>query len=199
MRQLRLIIAALLVISPFAANADPIILGSHIDNPDVIQDFGVNLFPNSTIITNQFTGLTFNNVKYSGNFGGVFDGVTGGFLFRNSSSSSIVDSILFDSAVSGASFAHRVSATVVVSYTALLAGSALEQFSLIPGNTGFATPRIFGFDNIVFDEIRISYNVNAGMGLDDIRFRTAAVPEPGTLALFTLGLLGLGFARKRAA
>jgi len=35
------------------------------------------------------------------------------------------------------------------------------------------------------------------LALDNLRYGTTSVPEPGTLALFGLGLAGLGFARRR--
>ncbi len=41
-------------------------------------------------------------------------------------------------------------------------------------------------------------NSNAfAWALDDLRFETAAVPEPTTLTLLGLGLAGLGYSRKR--
>ncbi|WP_372994353.1 PEP-CTERM sorting domain-containing protein [Marinobacter sp.] len=42
-----------------------------------------------------------------------------------------------------------------------------------------------------------SNNRNDGFGLDDVTVGVIAVPEPGTLALFALGLLGLALSRSR--
>lgn len=43
-------------------------------------------------------------------------------------------------------------------------------------------------------------DLSLGTGIQDLAFKTlVAVPEPGTLALFSLGLFGLGLARKRTA
>lgn len=43
-----------------------------------------------------------------------------------------------------------------------------------------------------------SNNNDDGYGLDNVTIGSVSVPEPGTLALFALGLMGLGIARKSA-
>ena len=47
----------------------------------------------------------------------------------------------------------------------------------------------------VFDEIQISI-ASGGYNLDSLQF-SQAIPEPGSLAVFGLGLIGLGALRRR--
>ena len=54
-----------------------------------------------------------------------------------------------------------------------------------------------GFESTAALIGRIVFRNVGHMVLDGVKFETVAVPEPGTLALFGLGLMGLGFARRR--
>ncbi len=66
--------------------------------------------------------------------------------------------------------------------------------------TGAATVAGFssgGGNNWIFS--RVGGTLSAGSGNWSYRISSISVPEPGTLALFGLGLAGLGFARRRRA
>ena len=77
----------------------------------------------------------------------------------------------------------------------LLSGSTSTAFRLVSGDfmTGAAQTTLE-----VSYRIQGSGRGRAGFSIDDLFFTAAnQIPEPGTLALFGLGLAGLGFARRR--
>jgi hypothetical protein len=52
----------------------------------------------------------------------------------------------------------------------------------------------------VFDRVKITGNVDGDIvGFDNFRFGEASIPEPAALTLFGLGLVVVGFARRRAS
>lgn len=79
-------------------------------------------------------------------------------------------------------------------------GSASDDYLITyeqdNGNLGYVS--VFSDQNIVGATLTFSNSTkNDGWGIDDITIGN--VPEPGTLLLLGLGLLGLGAARRRAA
>lgn len=86
--------------------------------------------------------------------------------------------------------------TTVYAYNgATLVGS--ETFSTFGGGAGGSFAGIeflSGFDRIVIDTFG---PINGAFAIDDFRFESTTVPEPATLTLLSLPLLGLAAARRR--
>ena len=109
---------------------------------------------------------------------------------------------VFDTPVQAWGMYHTGVGSVSADVSVQFNNGSAQVFSLIgapSGGVGF-----FGFTDAGFsiDSITILVEPNPtsgdAVGVDDIRYVHAA-PEPTTLALLGLGLMGLGFARKRAA
>lgn len=87
------------------------------------------------------------------------------------------------------------------SFTLALGGFLNESFNLTaaaPWQTVTRTFTVLGdsANNIIFNH---AGGDNIGIMLDNVSLSKMDVPEPATLAMFGLGLIGLGFARRRQA
>ena len=87
------------------------------------------------------------------------------------------------------------------SFTFALGGFLNESFSLAPSAPWKTITRTFTLsansaNNIIFNH---AGGDNIGVMLDNVSLSKVNVPEPASLAMFGLGLIGLGFARRRQA
>jgi hypothetical protein len=89
-----------------------------------------------------------------------------------------------------------VSANLTLTYSDGSSETATYTFNYPSANQGLFYVTILAAKNIVGGSILFSNSTsNDGWGIDDITIGN--VPEPGTLLLLGLGLLGLGIARRR--
>lgn len=87
------------------------------------------------------------------------------------------------------------------SFTLALGGFLNESFNLTPSAPWQTITRTFtvsatSANNIIFNH---AGGDNIGVMLDNVSLSKVNVPEPASLAMFGLGLIGLGFARRRQA
>ncbi|MCA8976225.1 MAG: hypothetical protein KDC98_16000 [Planctomycetes bacterium] len=141
---------------------------SGLPNPTGVIDFGANLYPNLTPITNQFSGITVSHARY---FTNNYNNLVGGFLTNDFSGLPNTVSVVFARPITDLSFVyHQISTSAPSTIRALLAGVTVTSFS---GTWNQTQPNnYFGFTNIYFDELQIDFV--ADFNIDTLAYRDQA-------------------------
>jgi hypothetical protein len=164
-------------------------------SPDkIVIDFGDKDYPVGTTIDTQFNGVTFGSTYVYNITTAMHDALTHGYL-ENSSSITQPGSIFFSADVSAVNFSWRARTKTI--FSAWNDGVKVEEFEY-DTNMSLTGGRYYGFQDIVFDEIRLSINhPSKSFTLDNLEY-VSAIPVPAALWLFGSGLLGLiGLARRQ--
>jgi hypothetical protein len=163
-------------------------------SPDkIVIEFGNDLSKVGTVIGSQFDGVTFGSTYVYNHTTATHDALTHGYL-ENLNSNTQPGSILFDTDVSTVNFSWR--ARTSTTFSAWNDDVKVEEF-VADTNMSLSGGRYYGFQDIVFDEIRLSIqHPSKAFTLDNLEY-ISVIPIPAALWLFGSGLLGLiGLARR---
>jgi len=193
MRQIKLILAAVGLTVPSLVVADLITFEG---------------LANGTVVTNQFAGVEFsanagfeNQVTTQPGIGFGDNFICTAAVGQNINCTQ--ETILtFSGLVNGLNFWQvGDNANGVVALVDVFTNGVFAATVNILGFNDFNTPNLVDLTAFTdVSSIRI-YNVTdpGGLGWDNFEFFANAVPEPGTLALLGIGLLGMGAARRKKA
>ncbi len=206
---LKLGASAALTVAASAASAGPIYSASSFAPTDTTITFSEVAVTNNSAVNTQFSGFGVEFGKSGGTvtwkmasstlIGGA--NFSGKFLFSqgatNNSSSNYLN-ILFGSDVDAAGGFFEFNASASPITIAAYSNNVLVEALNYTNNNCCATSAFLGFNNIVFDELRISNLKDRTFYLHGLTFSGVnAVPEPGSLALAGLVMGGLFTTRKR--
>jgi hypothetical protein len=166
------------------------------------EEFGTKTccFATEAPLDTQYSaiGVTFSGgweiLNQSGNFG-ISARSGQHFAAYNTDISGVTNTITlaFDSAITQANGFlgddHQSSWLV----TALLDGNQVSQLNLVNPSANYVE---FSFNSLVFNQITIQGSGSSAV-LDDISFGAVHVPEPSSIVLLALGLVGLSFSRRK--
>ena len=141
---------------------------SGLANPQHVIDFGANLYPNLTPITNQFPPVLITHARYYTT--GTSNNLVGGFITNDFSGSPDTLTIKWAAPISDLTFVyHQISTSGPSTFRAMLGGVLVESFSNLSNQT--QPNNYFGFTGIVFDELQLDFVVD--FNVDTLAFNDA--------------------------
>ena len=193
---------AAVTISTLAPAQHVIAQNSGLSAPQHLIDFGANVLPNFTPVSNQFAGLTITHASYFTT--GVVNNLVGGFLTNNfAAGQPNTLRIVFANPIKDLTFVyHQIATSQPSVIRAVLGGVTVDSFSGTWNQ--FQTNNTFGFLNRHFDELQIdfvsdfnvdtlAFNDSTGAALCGFHNGTGINPPDFTcLALPVLGQTWIG-------